>query len=186
MRIKPHLHRKANRMRTRHAKTMRMSDVDVFLRREKQHSAVWRTFGEQPNAIRRLLVHQRKFAYNTFMYGRMPNNLQIYPHERMHHFRMPHSCSDVNPHSTCGVCKAAYTLANILFVNGPCNALTSWECGKVQINIVPTEPWISFVFVKEPMEIVRNELFANPLFIGTNYTNIVFANGFLNTMKLEN
>ncbi len=28
-------------------------------------------------------------------------------------------------------CKAAYTLANILFANGPCNALTSWESRKL-------------------------------------------------------
>ncbi len=61
--------------------------------------------------------------------------------------------------------KAAYTLANILFPNGPCNALTSWESGKLQTNIVTTELWTSFVFVKKPMEMVRNELFANPSFI---------------------
>ncbi len=77
---------------------------------------------------------------------------------------------------------AAYTLANILFVNGPRNALTSWESRKLQPNIVPIELWTSFVFVKKPMEMVRNELFANPSLIGTNYTNIVFANGFLNTI----
>ncbi len=64
---KPRSHRNANRMRTRHSKMMRTFDVDVFLRRGKQHSAVWRTFGEQPNAIRRLSVHQREFVYNTFM-----------------------------------------------------------------------------------------------------------------------
>ncbi len=52
---------------TRHAKMMRTFDVDVFLRRGKQHSSVWRTFSKQPNAIRRLSVHQREFAYNTFM-----------------------------------------------------------------------------------------------------------------------
>ncbi len=52
-------HRNANRMRT--------FDVDVLPRRGKQHSAVRRTFHEQPNAIRRLSIHQRKFAYNTFM-----------------------------------------------------------------------------------------------------------------------
>ncbi len=32
---------------------------------------------------------------------------------------------------------------------------------------------------------VRNELFANTSFIGTNYTNIVFANRFLNTMYVR-
>ncbi len=59
--LKPRLHRNANRMRmqTRHSKMMRTFDVDVFVRRGKQHSAVWRTFGEQPNAIRRLSVHQK-------------------------------------------------------------------------------------------------------------------------------
>ncbi len=67
--LKPRLHRNANRTRTwtQHAKTMRMFDVDKFLRRGKQHSAVWQTFGKQPNAICRLWVHQREFAYNTFM-----------------------------------------------------------------------------------------------------------------------
>ncbi len=68
--LKPRLHWNANRTRTRHAKTMQMFDVDVFLRRGKQHLAVWQTFGEQPDAICRLLVHQREFAYNTFMYAR--------------------------------------------------------------------------------------------------------------------
>ncbi len=34
--------------------------------------------------------------------------------------------------------KAAYTLANILFANRPCNTLTSWESGKLQM--VLTEP----------------------------------------------
>ncbi len=52
--------------RMRHAKTMRTFDVDVFLRRGKQHSAVWWTFGKQPNAIHQLSVLQKKFAYDTF------------------------------------------------------------------------------------------------------------------------
>ncbi len=83
---------------------MRTFDVDVFLRRSKQHLAVLRTFGEQPNAIGRLSVHLREFAYNSLcrvnsLPRQMPNNLQIYPHERTHCFCMPHSCSrtDVNP-----------------------------------------------------------------------------------------
>ncbi len=65
--VKQRSHRNANRMRTWHAKTMGTFDVDVFLRRGQQHSAVWRMFGEQPNAIRRLSVHQREFTYNMFM-----------------------------------------------------------------------------------------------------------------------
>ncbi len=65
--IKPRLHRNANRTRTQHAKTMQTFDVNVFLRWGKQHLAVWQTFSEQPNAIRRLSVHQREFTYNTFM-----------------------------------------------------------------------------------------------------------------------
>ncbi len=44
---------------------MRSFDVDLLPRRGKQYSAVWRMFGEQPNAIRRLSVHEREFAYNT-------------------------------------------------------------------------------------------------------------------------
>ncbi len=67
--LKPHLHWNANRtrMRTRHAKMMRTFDVDVFLRRGKQHSAVQSTFGEQPNAILQMSVLQKKFAYDTFI-----------------------------------------------------------------------------------------------------------------------
>ncbi len=68
--LKPCLHRNANRTRTRHAKTMRTFNVDLFLRRGKQHSAVWQTFGKQPNTIHRLSVHKREFAYNTFISGR--------------------------------------------------------------------------------------------------------------------
>ncbi len=41
--------------------------------------------------------------------------------------------------TTTGESKAAYTLANILFANGPCNVVTSWEFEKLQTNIVPTE-----------------------------------------------
>ncbi len=41
-------------------------NVDIFLRRGKQHSAVRWTFGEQPNAIRQMLVLQKKFTYDTF------------------------------------------------------------------------------------------------------------------------
>ncbi len=67
MPIKPGLHRNANRLQTQHSKTMRMFDVDVLPRRGKQHSAVRQTFGKRPNAIRQLSVHQREFAYNTFM-----------------------------------------------------------------------------------------------------------------------
>ncbi len=87
---------------------MRTFDVDVFLRRGKHHSAVWQMFGEQPNAIRRLLVHQREFGTIRLcrvdsLPRQMPNNLQIYPHERTHHFHMPRSCSrsDVNPPLGC-------------------------------------------------------------------------------------
>ncbi len=66
-RFKPRLHRNANRMRTRtrHSKMMRTFDVDVLPRRGKQHLAVRRTFGEQPNAIRRLSVHQREGEANS-------------------------------------------------------------------------------------------------------------------------
>ncbi len=53
-------------MRTWHAKTMWMFDVDVFLRWGKQHSAVRWMFGEQPNAIHQMSVLQKKFAYDTF------------------------------------------------------------------------------------------------------------------------
>ncbi len=67
--LKPGLPRNANRMQTQHSKMMRKFDVGVLLRWGKQHSVVRRTFGEQPNAIRRLSVHQRKFAYNTFTQG---------------------------------------------------------------------------------------------------------------------
>ncbi len=38
--VKPRLRRNANRTRSRHVKTMRTFDVDVFLRRGKQHLAV--------------------------------------------------------------------------------------------------------------------------------------------------
>ncbi len=63
--VKPRLHRNANRTQTRmrHAKRMRMFDVDVFLRRDKQH---WRMFGEQPNVICQMSILQKKFAYGTF------------------------------------------------------------------------------------------------------------------------
>ncbi len=65
--FEPGLHRNTDRTRMRHSKTMWMVDVDVLPRQGKQHSAVWQMFGEQPNAIRRLSVHEREFAYNTFM-----------------------------------------------------------------------------------------------------------------------
>ncbi len=54
------------RTRTRHVKTMRTFDVDVFLRWGKQHLAVRWTFGKQPNAIHQMSVLQKKFAYDTF------------------------------------------------------------------------------------------------------------------------
>ncbi len=63
--LRPHLHRNTNRTRMWHAKTMRMFDVDVFLRRGKQHSAARWMFGEQSNAIRQMSVLQKKFAYDT-------------------------------------------------------------------------------------------------------------------------
>ncbi len=43
------------------------NDVDVLLRQGKRHLAVRQTFDEQLNAVHRLSVHQREFAYNTFM-----------------------------------------------------------------------------------------------------------------------
>ncbi len=54
-------------MRMGHAKTKRSFNVGVLLRQSKQHSAVRRTFSKQPNTIRRLLVLQREFTFNTFM-----------------------------------------------------------------------------------------------------------------------
>ncbi len=48
-------------------KMMQMFDVDVLPRRGKQHLAVRRTFGEQPNAIRKLSVLQREFVYDTLV-----------------------------------------------------------------------------------------------------------------------
>ncbi len=120
--VKPRLHRNPNRirMRTWHAKMMRMFDVDVFLRRGKQHSAVWRTFGEQPNAIRS--VNSRMLSVDCWyikgnsrttihlcrvnsLPRRTPNNLQIYLHEHTHRFCMAHSCSrtDVNSPLSMGV-----------------------------------------------------------------------------------
>ncbi len=67
--LKPGLHLNANKMQTRHAKTKPSFNIGVLSRRGKQHSAV-RTFGEQPNAISRMSVHHREFAYNIFIYGR--------------------------------------------------------------------------------------------------------------------
>ncbi len=58
-RLKPHLHRNANRTQTWHEKIMRTFDVDVFLRRGKQHSAVRWTFSEQPNAIAKCRYFKR-------------------------------------------------------------------------------------------------------------------------------
>ncbi len=49
---------------------MRTFDVDVLQKRGKQHWAVQRMFGEQPNAIRQQSVLQREYTYNTFMQGR--------------------------------------------------------------------------------------------------------------------
>ncbi len=47
---------------------MRMFDVDVLPRRGQYHLAVRRMFGKAE--CYRLLVHQREFTYNTFMWGR--------------------------------------------------------------------------------------------------------------------
>ncbi len=118
--IKPCLHQNANRIGTwtLHSKTMRTFDVDVFLRRGKQHSTVWWTFGKQPNAIRQISILQKKFAYDTFRCRRhffftfgndgFPGNnweqglfaasanaeqCTNLLHKRTHRFRMPRSRS---------------------------------------------------------------------------------------------
>ncbi len=67
--VKQGLHLDANG--TRHAKTKPLFSVGVLPRQGKQHSAVRETFSEQSNAIYQLLVQEREFAYNTFMYGRV-------------------------------------------------------------------------------------------------------------------
>ncbi len=68
--LKPGLHLNANGTRMRHVNEKPSVNVDVLPRWDKQHLAVRRTFTKQPNTICRLLVHQGKFTYNTFMYGR--------------------------------------------------------------------------------------------------------------------
>ncbi len=92
-------------MRMRHVKTKWMFDIDVLLRRSIQHSAVWRLFCEQPNAIRRLSVLQIEFICNTFrcrvslLHRRMPNSIQKSTCSALSRFHMPCLClrSDVNP-----------------------------------------------------------------------------------------
>ncbi len=75
-------------MQMRYADTMRMFDVDLLPRWGKQHSAVQRTFSEQPNVIRQLLELQRNFAYDTFRCRRTlfiflrSAMLQVCSHER--------------------------------------------------------------------------------------------------------
>ncbi len=71
-------------MRTRRAKMKQMFGVDMLKRRGKQHSAVRRMFGKEPNTIPKLLVLRRDFAYDTFrcrVYSLpqwMPNSVQMY------------------------------------------------------------------------------------------------------------
>ncbi len=65
--VKPRLHWNANRTRMRHSKMMRMFDVDMLLRRGKQHLAVQRMFGQWLNVICRLSVHLRGILHQCNM-----------------------------------------------------------------------------------------------------------------------
>ncbi len=75
---------KQNANANRRVKTKRMFNVDVLLRRGKQHPAGWWMFVEQLNGICRLLVLKREFTFAAFKFRIytlprwMLNSVQMY------------------------------------------------------------------------------------------------------------
>ncbi len=76
--LKLGLHLNANRMQMWHAKMMPF-DVDVLPKRGKQHSAVWRMFGEQLNAI----ANSRMLSVNCWYFKGNSHTirLDVYVHD---------------------------------------------------------------------------------------------------------